>query len=230
MENDDRSQYDKDGNLHNWWSSRSLKSFDERRRCIVEQYGNYTVPKTIFKVNGKLTQGENIADNGGVKEALKAYQKYVAHHGEEPRLPGLQQFTNTQIFFLSYAHRILAIIEHSELNYTDIVKRISRLVQKIFKGLLLRIVVKAKNGARERMIRSIRRNEAFTIGMNFWCGQKKEAAAMQQVTTDEHSPEVFRVTGVLSNLHEFAEAFSCPSGSALNPTHSRAAETKSGNS
>uniref|UniRef100_A0A183GS20 Neprilysin n=1 Tax=Heligmosomoides polygyrus TaxID=6339 RepID=A0A183GS20_HELPZ len=55
-------------------------------------------------VNGKLTQGENIADNGGVKEALKAYRKYVATEGEEARLPGLQQYTNTQIFFLSYAH------------------------------------------------------------------------------------------------------------------------------
>ncbi|KAJ1346492.1 Neprilysin-11 [Parelaphostrongylus tenuis] len=154
---DQGSQYDKDGNLHNWWSSQSLEAFDKRRRCIVEQYGNYTVPKTTYKVNGKLTQGENIADNGGVKEALRAYEKYVTQHGEEPRLPGLQQYTNTQIFFLSYAH--------------------------------------------------------------FWCGQKKEAAAMQQVTTDEHSPEVFRVTGVLSNLHKFAEAFSCPVGSALNPSH-----------
>ncbi|KAK6012755.1 peptidase family M13, partial [Ostertagia ostertagi] len=147
---DQGSQYDKDGNLHNWWSTRSLEAFDERRRCIVEQYGNYTVPKTTYKVNGKLTQGENIADNGGVKEALKAYKKYVATKGEEARLPGLQHYTNTQIFFLSYAH--------------------------------------------------------------FWCGQKKEAAAMQQVTTDEHSPEIFRVTGVLSNLREFAEAFSCPAG------------------
>ncbi|VDM56365.1 unnamed protein product [Angiostrongylus costaricensis] len=154
---DQGSQYDKDGNLHNWWSSQSLEAFDKRRRCIVEQYGNYVVPKTTYKVNGKLTQGENIADNGGVKEALRAYRKYVANHGEEARLPGLQQFTNTQIFFLSYAH--------------------------------------------------------------FWCGQKKEAAAMQQVTTDEHSPEVFRVTGVLSNLREFANAFSCPVGSALNPEH-----------
>ncbi|XGW09237.1 hypothetical protein V3C99_011498 [Haemonchus contortus] len=154
---DQGSQYDKDGNLHNWWSTRSLEAFDERRRCIVEQYGNYTVPKTTYKVNGKLTQGENIADNGGVKEALMAYQKYVATEGEEARLPGLQHYTNTQIFFLSYAH--------------------------------------------------------------FWCGQKKEAAAIQQVTTDEHSPEIFRVIGVLSNLREFAEAFSCPAHAALNPTH-----------
>lgn len=55
-------------------------------------------------MNGKLTQGENIADNGGVKEAFQAYQKYVTENGEEPRLPGLQQYTNEQIFFVSYAH------------------------------------------------------------------------------------------------------------------------------
>ncbi|ETN84138.1 peptidase family M13 [Necator americanus] len=152
---DQGSQYDKDGNLQNWWSARSLEAFDERRRCIVDQYGNYTVPKINMKVNGKLTQGENIADNGGVKEALKAYRKYMDMKGEEPRLPGLQHYTNVQIFFLSYAH--------------------------------------------------------------FWCGQKKEAAAVQQVTTDEHSPEIFRVSGVLSNLPDFAEAFACPKGSPLNP-------------
>ncbi|CAD6193961.1 unnamed protein product [Caenorhabditis auriculariae] len=151
---DQGSQYDKDGNLHNWWSESSMQAFEHRKRCIVEQYGNYTVPKTTYRVNGKLTQGENIADNGGVKEAYRAYQRYVKENGEEPRLPGLQQYSNQQIFFLSYAH--------------------------------------------------------------FWCGQKKEAAAMQQVLTDEHSPEVFRVMGVLSNMHEFAEVYNCPRGSPIN--------------
>uniref|UniRef100_A0A8R1HWB4 Endothelin-converting enzyme 1 n=2 Tax=Caenorhabditis japonica TaxID=281687 RepID=A0A8R1HWB4_CAEJA len=154
---DQGSQYDKDGNLHNWWSESSLNAFDTRRRCIVEQYGNYTVPKTTFRVNGKLTQGENIADNGGVKEAFQAYQKYVLENGEEPRLPGLQQYTNEQIFFVSYAH--------------------------------------------------------------FWCGKKKEAAAMQQVLTDEHSPEVFRVIGVLSNMQAFADVYKCARNSPVNPDH-----------
>ncbi|CAI5442805.1 unnamed protein product [Caenorhabditis angaria] len=154
---DQGSQYDKDGNLHNWWSDSSLQAFDKRRRCIVEQYGNYTVPKTSFKVNGKLTQGENIADNGGVKEAFEAYKKYVAENGEEPRLPGLQQYSNEQIFFVSYAH--------------------------------------------------------------FWCGKKKDAAAMQQVLTDEHSPEVFRVIGVLSNMPEFAKIYNCPKNAPVNPDH-----------
>ncbi|VDM97134.1 unnamed protein product [Thelazia callipaeda] len=153
---DQGSQYDKDGNLQNWWNEESYKGFSARKECIVDQYNSYKVPNTDYKVNGKLTQGENIADNGGVKEAYRAYRKYVKQLGhEEPYLPGFQNFSSDQVFYLSYAH--------------------------------------------------------------FWCGHKKEAAALQQVLTDEHSPEVFRVIGVLSNLPEFSEAYNCIPGSQLNP-------------
>lgn len=153
---DQGSQYDKDGNLQNWWNEDSYNGFAKRKECIIDQYSSYKVPSTDYKVNGKLTQGENIADNGGVKEAYKAYRKYVKQLGhEEPCLPGFQNFSSDQVFFLSYAH--------------------------------------------------------------FWCGHKKEAAALQQVLTDEHSPEVFRVIGVLSNLYEFSRAYNCPPGSLLNP-------------
>ncbi len=51
-----------------------------------------------------MTQGENIADNGGLLLSFKAYEKYVAIHGPEPHLPGLEQFTNEQIFFISFAN------------------------------------------------------------------------------------------------------------------------------
>ncbi|KRZ86267.1 Neprilysin-2 [Trichinella sp. T8] len=141
---------------YDWWTPTAFDRFRERTTCIIEQYNNYTVPDINIKVNGRLTQGENIADNAGVKEAYMAYRKYIEDNGsEEPRLPGLVNMTNDQIFFLSYA--------------------------------------------------------------NFWCGHKKPAAALQQVLTDPHSPEMFRVIGVLSNLDEFAKTFNCKPGTKMNP-------------
>lgn len=59
---------------------------------------------SIFQVNGKLTLDENIADNGGLRESLWAYRKYVAEHGEEPKLPGLEEYSNEQLYYLAYAN------------------------------------------------------------------------------------------------------------------------------
>jgi len=53
-------------------------------------------------IDGRLTQGENIADNGGLKQAFRAYRKWVAKNGEEPELPGLD-LSHNQLFFLNYA-------------------------------------------------------------------------------------------------------------------------------
>uniref|UniRef100_A0AC35U6Q2 Neprilysin n=1 Tax=Rhabditophanes sp. KR3021 TaxID=114890 RepID=A0AC35U6Q2_9BILA len=153
---DQGSQYDKSGNLNNWWDSESYENFKKKKECIIDQYNKYKVPGTNHSVNGKLTQGENIADNGGLKETYLAYKLSTKKdENTEARLPGLHDLDNDKIFFLSYAH--------------------------------------------------------------FWCGHKKNAAAVQQVLTDEHSPEIFRVIGVLSNMQEFADTFNCPLNSALNP-------------
>lgn len=101
---DQGSQFDGEGNLMNWWDEKTREHFNERTKCIVEQYSSYEVPGTGLHVNGRLTQGENIADNGGIKEAYKAYMLYLSKLGhEEKRLPGLEQYTDEQIFFMSYA-------------------------------------------------------------------------------------------------------------------------------
>lgn len=57
----------------------------------------------FVQLNGINTQGENIADNGGIKQAYRAYNAWVREHGEEPRLPGLQEYTPKQLFWISAA-------------------------------------------------------------------------------------------------------------------------------
>jgi predicted metalloendopeptidase len=74
-----------------------------RSQCFIDQYTNFTVPSGSH-VNGINTQGENIADNGGVRESFRAYSYYVAANGGEQLLPGLEKFTPEQLFFISYAN------------------------------------------------------------------------------------------------------------------------------
>ncbi|CAD6192583.1 unnamed protein product [Caenorhabditis auriculariae] len=96
-------QFDQIGNLRDWWDNTTTTKFTERAQCIIDQYQSVEIAGTGLSINGKLTQGENIADNGGVKQAFKAYKRYLEKHGAEARLPGLENVTNEQLFFLGYA-------------------------------------------------------------------------------------------------------------------------------
>ncbi|XP_035206778.1 neprilysin-1-like isoform X1 [Stegodyphus dumicola] len=95
-------QFDKEGNLKQWWNEATVRRFRERAQCIIDQYSSYVLEDIGLNINGKMTQGENIADNGGLKQAYRAYKKWVKRHGEEPLLPGLN-LTHDQLFFLNYA-------------------------------------------------------------------------------------------------------------------------------
>lgn len=93
-------RFNKDGELVQWWKNATIDKFNEKTKCFVNQYGAFTY--FGLPVNGNLTLGENIADNGGMGQAFRAYQAYVKKNGPEPTLPGVP-LTNEQLFFVSYA-------------------------------------------------------------------------------------------------------------------------------
>lgn len=95
---DQGRQFDGDGNLRDWWTEADAKAFGERANCIVDQYSAYS-PVAGLNINGKLTLGENTADNGGLKIAHMALQDTLA--GKEPEK--IDGFTAEQRFFLGWA-------------------------------------------------------------------------------------------------------------------------------
>jgi putative endopeptidase len=95
---DQGSKYDEFGNLHNWWTADDSAKFYARTRMIVRQFNSYS-PVDTLHINGELTQGENIADLGGIMmgyEAFKQTEQYKAHQ----MIGGLDP---DQRFFLGYA-------------------------------------------------------------------------------------------------------------------------------
>uniref|UniRef100_A0AAX7US62 Membrane metallo-endopeptidase-like 1 n=1 Tax=Astatotilapia calliptera TaxID=8154 RepID=A0AAX7US62_ASTCA len=100
---DNGRNFDQDGNMLNWWSNYSAEHFKEQSQCMVQQYGNFNWKLAGGQnISGISTLGENIADNGGVRQAYQAYLKWVEMEGEEPRLPGLDM-DHKQLFFLNFA-------------------------------------------------------------------------------------------------------------------------------
>uniref|UniRef100_A0A8D8A0M2 Neprilysin n=3 Tax=Culex pipiens TaxID=7175 RepID=A0A8D8A0M2_CULPI len=101
---DSGRNYDKYGYEKRWWSNHTLQEYDKRADCLVKQYSKYYLAEAKGFINGTRTLGENIADNGGVREALRAYQAFVKRHGPEPTLPGFDDFSHEQLFFISFAN------------------------------------------------------------------------------------------------------------------------------
>ncbi|RWS12030.1 endothelin-converting enzyme 2-like protein [Dinothrombium tinctorium] len=97
---DQGREYDKSGNLHHWWKNSTIKNFEERIKCFIDQYNAYEVNGD--HINGKQTLGENIADNGGLKAAFHAFEGWMKTHPVELPLPGLN-LTNRQLFFIGFA-------------------------------------------------------------------------------------------------------------------------------
>lgn len=95
---DQGRQYDKNGNLNNWWTEEDSERFTKQVDVLVEQYNNFEVMDGFF-VDGKLTLGENIADFGGLTVALEALRNAKNNDLSKPVIDG---FTPMQRFFLSY--------------------------------------------------------------------------------------------------------------------------------
>lgn len=157
--------FDKNGALKEWWSPSTSASFAEKSQCMIDQYNSYNFslanPDTIMHVNGKNTLGENIADNGGIRQAYKAYfnNRNVFNAGRNLTLPGLENFSEEQLFFISFAQ--------------------------------------------------------------MWCSSNTNSYLRSQLMNDEHSPTSVRVTASVSNTPQFASAFHCTPGTAMNPVDTR---------
>lgn len=143
-------QYDGNGNLNDWWTTIDDEKFKTKTQCLVDEYESFVIDNNI-KLNGILTLGENIADNGGVRIAYMALKKYLSNNTESATK--IDDWTPEQKFFLGMART--------------------------------------------------------------WCSSERHEARQLQIQTDPHSLAQYRVNGVVSNLPEFANAFSCKPNDAM---------------
>ncbi|OQR91069.1 endothelin-converting enzyme, metalloprotease family M13 [Achlya hypogyna] len=95
--------FDGDGNLNPWWSDETSLEFNKKASCIANQYSKFDAKsevtgQSLGKVNGRLTLGETIADNGGLKTAFRAYQTYIQTNPSK-----FTKEVGEKVFFLSFA-------------------------------------------------------------------------------------------------------------------------------
>lgn len=143
---DEGGQYNENGTIFEWWQESTRKAFLEKAKCIIEQYGNVTEPLTGMKLNGINTQGENIADNGGVKIAYLAYKKWLEENGPEQKIPSLGQYSSEQMFWISYARTWCATIRPETMKH--------------------RIVDDVHSPARNRVMESLKNMKYFANDFN----------------------------------------------------------------
>ena len=145
---DQGRKFDGEGNLRDWWTADDGKAFEKRADCIAKEYGGFS-PVPGVNLNGKLTLGENAADNGGIHLAYMALMDSLANHTMKKE----DGFTPQQQFFLGFAQ--------------------------------------------------------------IWCENATEQSSRVQAATNPHSPGEFRTIGVVQNMPEFQEAFSCKAGEPM---------------
>jgi endothelin-converting enzyme/putative endopeptidase len=145
---DQGRRFDGQGNLRDWWTAEDGKKFEDRAACVDKQYSGY-VPVDDVHLNGKLTLGENTADNGGLRLAWMALMEDMKNQA----LGEMDGFTPEQRFFVGWAQ--------------------------------------------------------------MWCENRTDEIARLHAKTNPHSPGKFRANGVVSNMPEFAKAFSCQANAPM---------------
>ncbi|WP_342647910.1 M13 family metallopeptidase [Mucilaginibacter sp. CSA2-8R] len=145
---DQGKQYDKDGNLKDWWTKEDAVKFSKKVKLIIDEYNSYTVLNNLH-VNGQLTQGENLADIGGLAIAYQAFKRTKQGKSTD-KIDGL---TPDQRFFLAFAQA--------------------------------------------------------------WQIKERDEETRTRITTDPHSPEMYRTNGPLSNMPAFYQAFGVKPGDKM---------------
>jgi putative endopeptidase len=99
---DQGRKFDPQGNLHDWWTPEDGKEFEKRVSCVADEYSSFVAVDDL-KLNGRLTLGENTADNGGARIALMALERIIAEDKTGKEGEKIDGYTPEQRFFLGFA-------------------------------------------------------------------------------------------------------------------------------
>jgi putative endopeptidase len=111
---DQGRQFDGNGNLADWWTPEDGKKFDEKADCEVKEYGSFTAVDDV-KVNGKLTLGENTADNGGLRLAYMAFLEDAKRKNIDLAQKDANGYSPIQEFFVAYGQSWCASLRPEEV-------------------------------------------------------------------------------------------------------------------
>jgi putative endopeptidase len=98
---DQGRKYDPQGNLRDWWTAEDGKEFEKRASCVANEYSSFVAVDDLH-VNGRLTLGENTADNGGARIALRALEQMIADDKTGKEGQSIDGYTPEQRFFLGF--------------------------------------------------------------------------------------------------------------------------------
>jgi endothelin-converting enzyme/putative endopeptidase len=98
---DEGRKFDPKGNLRDWWTEKDAKEFEQRAGCVEKEYGGF-ISVDDLHLNGKLTLGENTADNGGARIALMALHELMTETKQDPKKK-IEGYTPDQRYFLGFA-------------------------------------------------------------------------------------------------------------------------------